>query len=198
MSWEDDGGWLVYSDLEGCVRHGRQWTETDGSLLVWTVQTCNPAHFSCSGVGASETSYMSAQAVAYDVKILQFGTCFVHEEIYQFRYVISSCFCVQHSGYVVRWRREDTPIDPDDVVIALSQISWKENSTCFQSLCTRCYIFFPSGLMVWLVLNLRYLRLWLHLILRSLNSVVGCNILWYCRQILPFRRVMLSTFQGRR
>jgi hypothetical protein len=38
---------------------------------------------------ASETSDMSAQAVAYEVEILQSGTCLRHEELYQFRYVRS-------------------------------------------------------------------------------------------------------------
>jgi len=32
---------------------------------------------------------------------------------------------------------------------------------------------------------------------RLLNNVVGCNIMWYGRQRLTFRKVMLSTFQDR-
>jgi hypothetical protein len=53
------------------------------------VQTCNPANFSRGGAVASETSDLSAQAVTYDVEILQFGTFFCHEELYQCRYVLT-------------------------------------------------------------------------------------------------------------
>jgi len=68
---------------------------------------------------------MSAQTVAYEVEILQSGTCLHHEEIYQFRYVLSRCTCVLRSSHVVRSSGEHSPIDTDDVVIASSQISWK-------------------------------------------------------------------------
>jgi len=193
-----DGGRLVDSGLEGCVWHGRGWTETDGSLFERAVQTCNPVHLSTGGAFASETSDMPAQAVAYNVEILQSGSHLRHEEIYQFRYVRSHYTCVRRSVSVVRNSGEHSPIDPDDVVIASSQISWKENSTWLQSLLVpRYYIIFPSGVTVWLVLKLWVLRLWLQWILRLLNSADGCNILWYGRQVLAFRRVMLSTFQGR-
>jgi hypothetical protein len=95
--------------------------------------------------------------------------------------------CVQRSGYVVRSSGEHSPIDTDDVVIASSQISWKENSTCFQSLLfTRYYIIFPSRLTVWLVLKLWVLNLWLRWVLRLMNNAVGCTIMWYGRQILTF------------
>jgi hypothetical protein len=57
--------------------------------------------------------------------------------------------CVRRSGYVVRRSGEHSPVDTDDVVIAFSQISWKENSTRLQSLLfARYYIIFPSGLTV--------------------------------------------------
>jgi hypothetical protein len=93
---------------------------------------------------------MSAQAVAYNVDIRQFGASLSHEEIYQFPYVRSRHTCVIRSGYVVRRSGEHSPIDTDDVVIAFSQISWKENSTWLQSLLfTRRYIIFPSGLTDW-------------------------------------------------
>ena len=197
MSWEDVGGRLVDSGLEGCAWHGRQWTETDGSLLDRTIQTCNSAH-SSPGLFASETSDICAQTEASEVEIRRYGSCLRHMEIYQFRYVRSHYTCVRHSGYVVRSSGEHSPIDPDDVVIASSQISWKENSTWLQSLLfTRYYIIFPSGLTVWLVLKLWVLRLWLQWKLRLLNSVDGCNILWYGGQVLTFRTVMLSTFQRR-
>ena len=143
--------WLVDSYLEGCVWHGRQWTETDGSLLDWAEQTCNPGQFSCGDALASETSGLSTQAVAYNVEILHFGTCLSHKELYQFRYVRSRWTCALHSGCVGR-HDEHWPIDPDDVVIACCQISWKENSIYLQSLCTR-YLF-PSGLTVCLVFKL--------------------------------------------
>jgi len=100
---------------------------------------------------------MSAQAVAYDVEILQFGTCLPHEEIYQFRNERSHQTRVQRSGYVVRRSGEHSPVDTDDVVIASSQISWKENSIRLQSLLfTRyyySYIIFPSGLSDWSLSN---------------------------------------------
>ena len=103
---------------------------------------------------------MSTQAVAYDVEILQFGSCLGHKELYQFRYVLSRRTCVLYSG-CIGIRGEHSPIDPDDVVIASSQISWKENSIRLQSLLfTRYYIIFPSGLIVGLVLKLWDLRLW--------------------------------------
>jgi len=70
---------------------------------VRCIQTCNPAHFFRRNAFTSETSDLSAQAVAYNVEILQFGTCLRHEELYQFRYVSSRWRCVQHSGYVVRF-----------------------------------------------------------------------------------------------
>jgi hypothetical protein len=41
---------------------------------------------------------MTAQAVANDVEILQFGTCLRHEEIYEFRNVRSHYTCVLRSG----------------------------------------------------------------------------------------------------
>jgi hypothetical protein len=127
----------------------KQWTETDGILLDRAIQTRNPAHFSRGGAFASETSDMSTQAEAYEVKILQFGFCLRHKELYQLRYVRSRCTCVLRSGYVVRSSGEHSPIDADDVVIASSQISWKENSTCLQSLLFTCYyIIFLSGLTV--------------------------------------------------
>jgi len=78
--------------------------------------------------------------VAYEVEILQSGTCLRQEELYQVRYVSSRWSCVQHSGYVVGRSGKHSPIDTDDVVIASSQISWKENSVCLQSLCTCYYI----------------------------------------------------------
>jgi len=181
-----DGGRLVDSGLEGCVWHGRGWTETDGNLFDRAVQTCNSGHSSI-GVFACETSDMCAQAEPNEVEIRQSGSCLRHEEIYQFRYVRSHYTCVRHSGYVVRSSGEHSPIDHDDVVIASSQISWKENSTWLQSLLfTRYYIIFPSRLTVWLVLKLWVLRLWLQWILRLLNSVDGCNILWYGRQYWRF------------
>jgi len=178
--------------------NGRQWTDPDRSLLDIAVQTCNPAHFFRRNAFTSETSDLSAQAVAYNVEILQFGTCLRHEELYQFRYVSSRWRCVQHSGYVVRFCGEQWPVDTDDVVIASSKIRWKEYSVWLQSLCTCYYILFSSGLTVWLVLNLWDLRLWLQWILRLKNSVFGYNVMWYGRQILTFRRVMLSTSHGRR
>jgi len=128
-----DGGRLVDSGLEGCVWHGRGWTETNGSLFERAVQTCNSGHFSI-GVLASETSDMCAQAEANNVDILQSGCSLRHEEIYQFRYVRSHYTCVRHREWVVRRRGERSPIDSDDVDIACSQISWKENSTWLQSL----------------------------------------------------------------
>jgi hypothetical protein len=68
-----------------------------------------------------------------------------------------------------------------------------------QSLLFTCYyIIFLSGLTVWLVLKLWVLRLGFQWILRLLNSVHGCNITWYGRQILTFRRVMVSTSHSRR
>ena len=199
MCWKYDGGWLVDSDLEGRVWHGRQWTETDESLLDRAVQTRNPAHFSVGNAFASETSDMSTQAEAYEVEIHECGCCLRHEELYQLCYVRSRCTCVLRSCYVVRSSGEHSPIDTDDVVIASSQISWKENSIFLQSLLFTCYyIIFPSGLTVWLFLKLWVLILGLLLILRLLNSVDGCNITWYGRQILTFRRVMLSTSHSRR
>ena len=176
MSWEDDGEWLVYSDLERCVWHGRQWTDPNESLLDRSVQTCNPGHFSRGCAVASETSDLSAQAGAYDVEILQCGNCLLHKELYQVRYVRSRWTCVLHSG-CVRSRGEHFPIDRDYVVIACCQISWEENSACLQILCT--HYLFPSVLTVWLVLNLWDLRLWLKWILKLMTSVVGCNIMWY-------------------
>ena len=196
MSLEDDGGWLVDSDFEGCVWHGRQWTESDGILLDWAEQTCNPAHFSCGDALASETSGLSTQAVAYDVEILQFGSCLGHKELYQFRYVLSRRTCVLH-GSCIGIRGEHSPIDPNDVVIASRQISWKEYSVLLQSLCNCYYKLFSSGMTIWLVLKLCDLKLWLQWILRLLNSFVGCTIMSYGRQILTFRRVMMSTSHGR-
>jgi len=84
--------------LEGCVWHGRGWTDTDGSLHDRAVQTRNSAHFSTGNAFASETSDMCAQAEAYEVEILQFGFSLRREEIYQLRYVLSRCTCVQRSG----------------------------------------------------------------------------------------------------
>ena len=98
MCWEDDGGWLVNSNLEGCVWHGIRLTDPDRSLLDRAVQTCNPAHFSRPDAFTSETSDMCAQAVAYEMEILQFCTCLRHEEIYQFRYVLSRWTCVLRSS----------------------------------------------------------------------------------------------------
>jgi hypothetical protein len=76
--------------------------------------------------------------------------------------------CVLDSG-CVGIRGEYFPIDQDDVVIACSQINWKENSLWLQSLCT-CFVF-PCGLTVWLVLKLWVLKMCLQWILRLLNSV---------------------------
>jgi hypothetical protein len=105
---------------------------------------------------------MSAQTVAYEVEILQSGTCLPHEEIYHFRYVLSRWTRVLRSSYVIRSSGEHSPVDTDDVVIASSQISWKESSTLLQSLLfTRYYKIFPSGQTVRLVLKLRVLRIWL-------------------------------------
>jgi hypothetical protein len=89
---------------------------------------------------------MCAQAVAYEVEILQSGTLLRHEGIYQVRYEHSRYNRVQRSSYVVRSSCEHSPVDTDDVVIACSQISWKENSTLLQSLLfIRYYKIFPSG-----------------------------------------------------
>jgi len=89
---------------------------------------------------------MCAQTVAYNVEILQLGTCLRHKELYQVRYVLSHWTRVLHSSEVVRRSGEHSPVDNDDVVIASSQISWKENSACLQSLFfTRYYKIFPSG-----------------------------------------------------
>ena len=119
------------------------------SLLDRAVQTCNPAHSSRPGEAASETSDMCAQAVAYEMEILRSGTCLGHEGIYQVRYVQSHYTRVRDSNYVERSSGERTPVDADDVVIACSQISWKEKSTWLQSLLfTRYYKIFPSGLTV--------------------------------------------------
>jgi hypothetical protein len=156
MSWEDDGEWLVNSNLEECIWKGRKWTETNGSLLDWAAHTCNPAQSSVWNALASETSDMCAQAEAYDVETLQCGTCLRHEEPYQVPYVLSHWTCVPRSGSVDQRSGEPSPVDTDYVEIASIQISWKENSTWFQSLLfTRYYIIFPSGLTVWLTLKLR-------------------------------------------
>jgi hypothetical protein len=93
-----------------------------------------------------------------------------HEEIYQFRYVLSHYTRVPHSSYVVRGSGEHSPVDTDDAVFASSQISWKENSTWLQSLLViRYYKIFPSR-----------------------------QTVWYVRQILKFGNVMLSAFHRQR
>jgi hypothetical protein len=128
----------------------KQWTETDGILLDRAVQTCNSAHFSAGNAFASETSDMSTQAEADEVEILQFGFRLRHKELYQLRYVRSRCTCVLRSAHVVRSSGEHFPVDTNDVVIASSQISWKENRTRLQNLLlTLYYIIFHSGLTDW-------------------------------------------------
>jgi hypothetical protein len=66
---------------------------------------------------------MCAQAEAYEVEILQCGTCLRHEELYQFRYVRSNLTCVLRSGRVDRRKGEQSPVDTDYVEIAFTQIS---------------------------------------------------------------------------
>jgi hypothetical protein len=105
---------------------------------------------------------------------------------------------VLRSSYVIRSSGEHSPVDTDDV-IASSQKIWKENSTCLQSLLfPRYYKIFLSVLTVWLVLKLLDLRLWLQWILGLPNSVVGCNVMWYGRQILKCGSVILSAFHRQR
>jgi len=126
--------WMVSKQRFGRMRLTRNKTDRDRqNLLDRAVQTCNPAHFSRGGAAASETSDMCAQTVAYEVEIHQSGISLPHEEIYQFRYVLSHRTCVIRSSYVVRSSGEHSPVDTDDVVIASSQISWKENTTCLPS-----------------------------------------------------------------
>lgn len=84
--------------------------------------TCNSGNLARNGAVACETRDLTAQAVAYDVDILQPGARLCHEELHQLRYQFSCQNSVPSSSDVVGGWTQDGPVHADDVVISLCQV----------------------------------------------------------------------------